>query len=340
MYLLAFSILLLFIVSIANLTPPHIRNEERFTRECTYMLKGLLAIFIVLHHLSINCHLDGILGLFLNQFRPWGIYVVGIFFFVSGYGLMAQYNSKGNTYLESFFSKRFCKLLPAFIFFTVLRKVLNYIQVPNYSLWLDFKTFILTGNGFCMWFIPALMIYYIFFYITIKFIENKSYAVWTNLLIIVVFSVLLKLCGYGEWWYVSSMCMPIGTIYSNYEVTIYTYFSKHKQIILTLLVTILVLLYIGVIKDFAHVYLRCALVSLIPIVVVLCSYNIHCRSRKLFISDISYELLFAHGLCMNQFSCFGFSDVSTVLLTIPASLLVSSVVHLLIDSISKISIKR
>lgn len=69
-------------------------------------IKGLLAVLIVLHHLSINTP-----GTLLFQaFTSIGTMVVAVFFFYSGFGLMESYLKKPN-YLRGFFSKRIVKLL-------------------------------------------------------------------------------------------------------------------------------------------------------------------------------------------------------------------------------------
>ena len=50
----------------------------------------------------------------------YGITVVGLFFFFSGYGLVKQYVLKGKSYCNGFILKRAKKLLPCFFFITIL----------------------------------------------------------------------------------------------------------------------------------------------------------------------------------------------------------------------------
>ena len=327
MYLLVLSIVIFVMHSVILPSDGH---DDHFSREWTYRLKGVLAIIIVLHHLSQYCYIEGIAGVFLRQFCPWGIYVVGIFFFVSGYGLMTQYKLKRDEYVRHFLSKRFGKLFPAFILFLIIRKILNYFQVTNYSLWEELETFILTGNGFCMWFIPALFLFYLLFYFSIRYIKNSSISVWVFTVVTIIFSIILKLYGFGEWWYVSNLCMPIGVLYSFYEEKFkLVYDDKGTWILFGFACVLIPLLLVNGI-GLTNLLMRTLLVSMLPILLVWCTYNIQLKQRSFYISDISYELLFAHGLCINQLRYFGFSDLWIVLLTIPIAVLISHFAHVII----------
>ena len=51
-----------------------------FSKDRTTLLKAVLPWVIILHHLSLRTNL-------LGDFNEAGVYVVGLFFFISGYGL-------------------------------------------------------------------------------------------------------------------------------------------------------------------------------------------------------------------------------------------------------------
>ncbi len=66
--------------------------SDYFCREKTECLKGWLAMGVLAHHLFQRTSLipgDSLLGFF---FSCLGSYCVSMFFFISGYGLMASYN--------------------------------------------------------------------------------------------------------------------------------------------------------------------------------------------------------------------------------------------------------
>lgn len=54
-------------------------------------IKGIMAICVVLHHLSGRTNLTG-------MFSDFGAIAVGCFFFISGYGLYTSYTKKGLAY--------------------------------------------------------------------------------------------------------------------------------------------------------------------------------------------------------------------------------------------------
>lgn len=70
-------------------------NSDYFCRETTERLKGWLSIGVLAHHLYQRTGLvpsDSLFGFF---FSSLGGYCVSMFFFISGYGLMASFSRIG-----------------------------------------------------------------------------------------------------------------------------------------------------------------------------------------------------------------------------------------------------
>lgn len=82
-----------------------------FSVEATLPLRGLLAVGIVLHHISqrVGQAVPDVWG--LSQFEFLGAPIVAVFFFLSGYGLMKSLRVKGTSYLDGFLRKRMTKVL-------------------------------------------------------------------------------------------------------------------------------------------------------------------------------------------------------------------------------------
>ena len=92
----------------------------------TLSLRGILVLLIVLHHLSGVTSFPGLSPSFrmlVSQFTFFGGGAVSMFFFISGYGLMASLHKKGKIYLDSFYKKRFLKLLPPLLIATCILSV-------------------------------------------------------------------------------------------------------------------------------------------------------------------------------------------------------------------------
>ena len=137
-------------------------------------LKGILAIGIILHHLSQEVTTGDV----FTNFAYMGSYIVSMFFFLSGYGLYVQ-NSKSKTYLDNFFRKRLLKILVPFIsiwmIYLIYRIGVNKESINfNYfiKLFTVGKTVIYNG-----WFIDVIILIYILFYLSFKFVENKRVAI-------------------------------------------------------------------------------------------------------------------------------------------------------------------
>ena len=71
-------------------------------------LKGILALGVVLSHLQIFCLKPHDYPI-VNQFPVFA--QVGVFFFISGYGLVAAYQKKGMDYLHGFLKHRLNKVV-------------------------------------------------------------------------------------------------------------------------------------------------------------------------------------------------------------------------------------
>ena len=91
----------------------------------TLPLRGLLAVGIVLHHISqrvIQAAPD-VTG--ISQFEYFGAPIVMVFFFMSGYGLMKSLQVKGMAYLDGFFKSRMTKVAFPLVLCSLANSVVN-----------------------------------------------------------------------------------------------------------------------------------------------------------------------------------------------------------------------
>ena len=108
------------------------QNIGRFSKEATLPLRGVLALLIVFHHISLRLTYmvpkDAKVN-YLRDFSDWGEPIVSVFFFLSGYGIIKSYQKKGKSYLEGFFSGRLLRLMVPFIICCIC-----YYPFNNYTL--------------------------------------------------------------------------------------------------------------------------------------------------------------------------------------------------------------
>lgn len=106
-------ILALFTIYLCFCAKTTIFEPSNFSIEKTNLLKAVLPFGIIVHHLSFHAPQS-----VLYDFRFTGPYIVGLFFFMSGYGLEYQYH-KGKIRAYGLFH-RLKKLFVPFIIPTAL----------------------------------------------------------------------------------------------------------------------------------------------------------------------------------------------------------------------------
>lgn len=205
----------------------------QFSKQATVPLRGLLAIGIVLHHLSLrlveaspDCQWIWL------QFSFWGAPIVAVFFFLSGYGLMVSLITKGQKYLDGFLKKRLLKIVLPLVLCSIV------FEATSITLWggqiADFrKDWPFLPN---CWFCVTIIIYYFAFYITALLFKSSpikvAYSMW---LFSFVYVFLFKVMDFCNWWYQMVLSINIGMTLAYYETAIRNVLYKYKRTIVLLL---------------------------------------------------------------------------------------------------------
>ena len=195
--------------------------EDSFNVKQTNALKGLCAIYVIFHHLCT--YFADVYPSFLF-FECVGFLMVGMFFFISGYGLIYGVKNKGD-YLKGFFTKRLLTILVPYYIINLF-----YIYSKRFVGILDKKYILLSIFGYHLWYVMAIIIMYIGFWMCFKIFGNKkgtiAMSIYTIVYIIVLYS-LNKFGGitdFGLWWYNSILCFVLGMWYCNYKNCINAFF--------------------------------------------------------------------------------------------------------------------
>lgn len=168
-----------------------------------------------------------------------GTICVAIFFFLSGYGLMKQYLSKGRIYHKTFLKSRFSKLLPAFFIATLLYGC--YAIVCN-SWQSVLERFI---NGFpplpTSWFVYAISYFYLAFYTVGKLVDSLVlFNFWMFAITVVYCSIILFLLNWGGWWVNAIFAMNLGVGIASFESFIYSRISNKTTHIMISVFTVII----------------------------------------------------------------------------------------------------
>lgn len=155
MFAFVLCVLILYAISLSK------KDMNAITKDDTAVLKSIMAILIILHHIS----LQGVAV--LTVFHSWGAPLVSIFFFLSGYGLIKSFSVKGNAYLKNFIVHRIIKgvLVPFVVAWGIFR-LIYFSNLPSIGEELE----LLIYRGIPVlphsWFVFAIICFYIFFYVS------------------------------------------------------------------------------------------------------------------------------------------------------------------------------
>lgn len=206
------SIIFIILSSVAYIVQPKKQYQNDIAIEDTSSLKFYLSILILCHHLAIQTNLFG-----FREFKYWGSILVGVFLFISAYGLIASYEKKQQSYLSNFFSKRLLRIYIPFLVATIFYTCLAFIGIyQNYD-WnnLITLTFIhaITPLPYS-WYIIFITYWYIAFYISYRFFPKYGIFCIITLTLLYLYSGI-NLLGAG--WWIPSLSFAAGLFYFKYN---------------------------------------------------------------------------------------------------------------------------
>lgn len=198
--------------------------EDSLSLKVAKGIQGFSALGIVLHHLVQKLAGADLTG--ISYFENIGVLFVGIFFFFSGFGLFVSYKTKEN-YLHGFLRKRLpILLLPFFIssWMYILVKYMTGERIESKKLIQFLTGFKLSNSN--SWYVIELLVLYLVFYLTFRFIRNKNVAYAINGLFALALVVVSLLLGHsergedwfmGEWWFNSTLLFFVGMSYAKFR---------------------------------------------------------------------------------------------------------------------------
>ena len=228
-------------------------NEEFMSLTQTKYMQGFFAICVMLHHAGQKTcapwHNPKYIVHGLDLFVPIGYLFVSVFLFCSGYGLYKSYKGKEN-YLQGFVKRRILPLVLAFyttglIFFVV--RLLMGEKMKG-----DQMFYYLSGAKLCnpnAWYVIALPIFYLAFYLSFKFIKKDGWALFTTILIVFVYTLIGTFIDHndwwmrGEWWYNSVHLFSAGLLFARFEKPVVAHVKKFYPVYLILVLIGLIIFY-------------------------------------------------------------------------------------------------
>lgn len=313
------------------------------------LLQLLAAVMILAFHLFIN-----VSGTRAEMFiLKIGYIGVDLFFFVSAYSLADK--KFGRSYTQ-FIRNRFGTIFIKFAFFCILAAIYGGWKLDRLAKTVFFVDFFERGGGSFLWFVPAIMIFYLLFPL---FVQSRFKYKTIVLLVawFVVSLVLDKAVGYTKVFIFTNRIPVIlaGYLYRRLEITL----SKHENdtvgvlkasaakkavLGLILLTAGLVLVYFfGFESKLAGAFAELFYVVCIPMVVGLAILSSLVPENKLVsvLASASLELyalqmIFGSTLSIKLFKWTG-SRLGTNLLTLVIGFLVSVTLEAVFRRLSRLS---
>lgn len=312
--MLYLSILLLLLLSYA-LYGCH--SIGHFSKDATLPLRGLLALFIVLHHISLRLtYMISEASLFdLSEFRSWGDLIVSVFFFMSGYGIIKSYQKKGKSYLDGFLTGRLFRIIVPYIICCILYIPFNNISISSIiclETWKADCPFLPSS-----WFVFAIFIEYLFFYFMAKiFSEVKNTIISSYFLSLVLVFALICL-DFRSWWWKDLICFNFGMSISFHEEFLRR-LLLNKKMLLVLGGLLLFVLNLPELINISSNFLLPIRVLLLPIFVwQLVCYTKYTRNSILkWLGNISYEIYLVHtAILIYLYNTLGINSFLLIILT-------------------------
>lgn len=204
-------------------------------------LQGFLALQIFVHHVFVFLNLRDINVEQLKIFSTIGVWLIGFFFFCSGYGLIISLHTKQD-YLKGFLIKRVLIVLVPFFLCNYAYMSVELLKGRQFSapeLIASFFGVLLVNSQ--MWFAVEIMLLYIVFFLLFTYVKKEKICI----MIIAVLTAGITLLGmintgsqnlsnwfYGEWWYNTTPLFVIGMVTAMTKDGLKSFAKKYYSILL------------------------------------------------------------------------------------------------------------
>ncbi len=175
-----------------------------------------------------------------------GQWIVAMFLFYSGYGIMESIRKKGMAYVQSIPRKRILTTLINFDIAVVLFAIVSLFVPNDYSIkqyLLSFTGWEAVGNS--NWYIFIIMLCYLLAYLCFRVLIGKREYYFRRTIIcffLLGISVLVLSFVKPFWWYDTMLCFGVGMLYSVWRERIEVILKRYYWLILPMVLALLYLL--------------------------------------------------------------------------------------------------
>jgi len=316
-------IIILFFIIFVIINIRFENNDNPLSSENTQRLRGVLAIVIILHHMSER--ING--GYFFPFLQHMGYLICAFFFFLSGYGLFLSYKKNGEKYLQKFCKKHILYLTIIFLLVSLIYTT-YYIIIGNFR-----PSITIAANS---WYVLIQLILYFIFWISFTIFKGK-YSFFSIFLFQILLTIVLIIYERPSIWYISNFGFILGILTANYYNQIISFLNNN--FIYNIILFFILFAVLSFIPFLYGYYILTRMFSSIVfcfiIVCMLCKIKFIGYTTK-WLGSISLEIYLLHGLAYIVLNHFVKNDVLWTLLTISLTIPISCALNILDDRIKKI----
>lgn len=272
-------------------------HEDYLLKEQMVCIKGMCSIVIMMHHIAQK--VTG--GILFSFFTYSGFLFLGIFFFISGYGLMLQYQKRKQEYLKSYWSGRIIKVLLPYL----LANVVYYIAFAINGITFSCKEMIFkicSGQtiGF-MWYIVCIILLYILFWCACKIAKDNKKLFMSIIYIGCIGYCIACICLKTQFTrYIAVAAFVLGISYSERKNHIEKFLSSNYYLKMGAMVLLSAILAV-LCRIVPNVWIGAILGNIAVVVFCICSLGFFMRCQCIncmltYVGNVSLELYLYHGL--------------------------------------------
>ena len=304
--------------------------EKLLTKNNSTSLKGMAAFFIMLGHIGINTAYP-----VLFPFRKAGFLWVGLFFFLSGYGLMYSHLNKPDYVKKAFLKRIIAVIVPTYLVYLIFQVIIWTILKTPAGYWTNIiNRFVIYFVQDTNWFIPEILVFYVLFFILFRLFNSKiaNVVLWIITIGFIIFAFIRRDI-FSNPWYGSSLCFPLGITYALYEDKMQEFINNksiHKLFIMAFIIVVCTVMFFVLGNDNVVgnlVARNIASMSFCFVALIVASLvNLDNAVMKI-LGEISFEIFLVHLQLLKILSSIEIGRVWVMILCILLTVVLSLILH-------------
>ncbi len=316
------------------------------SKESTKCMKGIFAIFVLVHHLY---QYSGFFrGTYLGEiFQAMGYLSVGMFFFFTGYGLMFSTRNKKN-YMNDFLSKRFLPLYAFYVVLIFLFTLYGILLGNGFSITLFVKSFLFGETIVPLgWYFQVAFLVYLLFYFIYRLFKDSKTQVFILTVCLILYCIISNYCGLVTTRYESVFCVVLGMIFLLEKERIDDIFNKKALLIMLCSGLLFSICLIGSYIFPLRIMFKIASTLLFAIATISLAFllqntSIVCNKLTAILGVYSLEIYVSQGFMLVLRKAANFhidNPYIFVLCTILGTFAISYVMKIIYDQVVKLTLK-